>query len=326
MRSRPAPSAAADGHHGPSRLAGIFAGARLVLARPALRTPMLFGLAGGVLQRCGREWRPHSPTLSAAARPPWAWSWPPMLSGRPLGRCMFSRFVSPQTRLRLMGPLAFAACGVLCLFFWRPGLAVSLLILFVSGLCGCLPVGGQRRLRERGTARTAQPSLRRSPGRDKPGSGSIHDPGGGRCAALCPGGGDRRVRRCRRFGRTGGRGQRGRRSWLATADTISAEAQPQVRSRMPVPFWRVRAGVGGSSAPGQVAHGGSLLAGAGGGRRELSPRSGRAWRFPSGGCGRGWPGFSPRSGRAWRFPSGGCGRGSAEVQPQVRSRMNLPLA
>ena len=48
---------------------------------------------------------------------------------------MFSRFVAPPTRLRVMGPLAVAACAVLVLFFWRPGLPGSLLILFASGLC-----------------------------------------------------------------------------------------------------------------------------------------------------------------------------------------------
>jgi len=57
--------------------------------------------------------------------------------GQTLGAIMFSRFVSPPTRLRFMGPLAVATCGVLILFFLRPGLAVSLLILFASGVCGC---------------------------------------------------------------------------------------------------------------------------------------------------------------------------------------------
>ena len=34
-----------------------------------------------------------------------------------------------------MGPLAICACAVLVLFFWQPGLSVSLLILVASGLC-----------------------------------------------------------------------------------------------------------------------------------------------------------------------------------------------
>ncbi|MGH3179651.1 MAG: MFS transporter, partial [Streptosporangiaceae bacterium] len=41
VRARPAP--ASGGHHETSRLAGVIAGARLVFARPALRTPMFFG-------------------------------------------------------------------------------------------------------------------------------------------------------------------------------------------------------------------------------------------------------------------------------------------
>ena len=56
--------------------------------------------------------------------------------GQATGSIMFSRFVAPPTRLRVMGPLAVASCGVLVLFFAQPGLAVSLMILVASGLCG----------------------------------------------------------------------------------------------------------------------------------------------------------------------------------------------
>ncbi len=55
--------------------------------------------------------------------------------GQTAGAITFSRFVAPATRLRLMGPLAIAACAVLVLFFWKPDLYVSLLILVASGLC-----------------------------------------------------------------------------------------------------------------------------------------------------------------------------------------------
>ena len=55
--------------------------------------------------------------------------------GETAGAIVFSRFVAPPTRLRLMGPLAIAACGVLALFFWQPGLPGSLLILVASGVC-----------------------------------------------------------------------------------------------------------------------------------------------------------------------------------------------
>jgi MFS family permease len=54
--------------------------------------------------------------------------------GEAAGAVVFSRFLAPPTRLRVMGPSAVAACGVLALFFLRPGLPGSLLILFASGL------------------------------------------------------------------------------------------------------------------------------------------------------------------------------------------------
>ena len=57
-----------------------------------------------------------------------------MALGQTVGAIVFSRFVAPPTRLRVMGPLAVAACAVLALFFWQPGLPASLLILFASGL------------------------------------------------------------------------------------------------------------------------------------------------------------------------------------------------
>ncbi|MGH3232193.1 MAG: MFS transporter [Streptosporangiaceae bacterium] len=139
VRSRPAPAASADsdraaGHHEPSRLAGVFAGARLVFARPALRTPMLFGwLAAfynapeGVVTPLARDLHGGAVTvgviLAASAL------------GETAGAIVLSRFVAPPTRLRVMGPLGVAACAVLVLFFWQPSLPGSLLILVASGLC-----------------------------------------------------------------------------------------------------------------------------------------------------------------------------------------------
>lgn len=54
--------------------------------------------------------------------------------GETAGAIIFSRFVAPPVRLRFMGPLAVATCAVLILFACRPGLFLSLLILFASGL------------------------------------------------------------------------------------------------------------------------------------------------------------------------------------------------
>ena len=114
--------------------AGIIAGTRLVFTRPALRTPMLFGwlaafynapegVASPLARVVGGGAAAVGVILAASAL------------GETVGAIVFSRFVAPPTRLRVMGLLAIAACGVLALFFWQPGLPGSLLILVASGLC-----------------------------------------------------------------------------------------------------------------------------------------------------------------------------------------------
>jgi len=133
VRSRPAPTVAAAGHYEPGQLAGVFAGARLVFTRPALRIPMLFGwLAAfyaapeGVVTPLARDLGGGAAAVGVILAA--------MALGQTVGTIVFSRFVAPPTRLRVMGPLAVAACAVLALFCWQPGLPVSLLILFMSGL------------------------------------------------------------------------------------------------------------------------------------------------------------------------------------------------
>ncbi len=133
VRPRPAP-ATASGDRAPTRLAGIVAGAHLVLARPALRTPLLFGLLAAFYTAPEGVAAPLAHGLGGGARAVGVILAADAL-GQTAGAIMFSRFVAPRTRLRLMGPLAVAACAVLILFFWRPGLSVSLLILCASGLC-----------------------------------------------------------------------------------------------------------------------------------------------------------------------------------------------
>jgi predicted MFS family arabinose efflux permease len=127
------------GRRGPARsgrLAGAFSGARLVLATPALRTPMLYGwLAGfynapeGIAAPLARMLGGGSVTvglvLGAEA------------FGATAGAVAFSRLVDPPRRLRWMGPLAIAACGSLLLFAARPRLPAALAILAVSGVCAC---------------------------------------------------------------------------------------------------------------------------------------------------------------------------------------------
>jgi predicted MFS family arabinose efflux permease len=134
VRPRLAP-ATASADLAPSRPGGVLAGARFVLARPALRWPLLFGLLAAFYTAPEGVAAPLAHLLHGGAVAVGI-----ILAAAALGQVggaiMLSRFVAPPTRLRLMGPLAIAACGVLALFFAQPDLAVCLLILVTSGLCG----------------------------------------------------------------------------------------------------------------------------------------------------------------------------------------------
>ena len=180
-------------------------------ARPALRTPMVFGLLAAFYSAPEGVAAPLAGALGGGPAAVGVILAANSL-GQTAGAIAFSRFVAPPTRLRLMGPLAISACAVLVLFFWKPDLSISLLILVASGLCACLSAGRQRRLRGRGAARTAQPGLRPGPGHDEPEPGSSDDPGGGRSRTPLTGPGHRGMRRCRRRACGGGLGQRGPRS------------------------------------------------------------------------------------------------------------------
>jgi predicted MFS family arabinose efflux permease len=134
VQSRPAPIVAVGGQRRSSRLAALFAGARLVFARPALRTPMLFGFLAAFYNASEGVAAPLAGALGGGAAAVGVILAANSL-GETAGAVIFSRFLAPPTRLRLMGPLAIAACAVLILFFWKPELSASLLILFASGLC-----------------------------------------------------------------------------------------------------------------------------------------------------------------------------------------------
>jgi MFS family permease len=134
VRSRPAPARTASGPHQPSRLAGIFGGARLVFADSALRTPMLFGWLAAFYNAPEGVVTPLARALGGGAAAVGV-ILAAQAIGETAGAIILSRYVAPPTRLRLMGPLAVTTCAILVFFFWRPGLAVSLLILIASGLC-----------------------------------------------------------------------------------------------------------------------------------------------------------------------------------------------
>ena len=128
------PAAAGRRHHESSWPAGIFAGARIVFARPALRTPMVFGLLAAFYNAPEGVAAPLAGALGGGAAAVGVILAANSL-GQTAGAIAFSRFVAPPTRLRFMGPLAICACAVLVLFFWKPDLSISLLILVASGLC-----------------------------------------------------------------------------------------------------------------------------------------------------------------------------------------------
>jgi predicted MFS family arabinose efflux permease len=124
----PAPSGQAE------RGAGFFDGVRLVFSDPALRLPMLFGWLAAFYNAPEGVVTPLARSLGGGAV-----SVGVILAAQALGETggaiAFSRLVAPPTRLRLMGPLAIATSALLVLFAFRPSLGVSLLVLFISGLC-----------------------------------------------------------------------------------------------------------------------------------------------------------------------------------------------
>jgi len=134
VRRRPAPAAAAHPAGRGSRLTGIVAGTRLVFANRILRTTMLFGWLAAFYNAPEGVVTPLARALSGGALAVGVILAAQAL-GETTGAILFSRFVAPPTRLWFMGPLAVATPAVLVFFAWRPGLLLSLLILFASGLC-----------------------------------------------------------------------------------------------------------------------------------------------------------------------------------------------
>lgn len=130
--ARPAPSTKVSDEGATSRLSGV----RLVFANPALRTPMLLGwLAAfydapeGVAAPLGHSLGGGSVTVGLLL----AFE----VLGASVGSLAFGRAVTPARRLRVMGPLAVAACAVLMFFALSPPLVPDLLILAASGVFSC---------------------------------------------------------------------------------------------------------------------------------------------------------------------------------------------
>jgi MFS family permease len=120
-------------------LSGAGQGARLVFTDPRLRTPMLLGWMVAFVDIYEGIAAPLARSLGGGAVATGLILASGAL-GASVGAVMFSRMAGPATRLRLMGPLAIAACAVLTPFALRPGLVVALVILTASGALCCYQV------------------------------------------------------------------------------------------------------------------------------------------------------------------------------------------
>jgi MFS family permease len=130
-------SAAPDGRH--SLRGSLRDGIRLVFGNPYLRSLALFAWL------CTFYVVPEglaAPYATARGGGP---GWVGILLaagafGAASGAFVLGRFVQPDTRIRLMGPLAIAACSILLLCALRPGLVMSAVIFAASGFAGAYQV------------------------------------------------------------------------------------------------------------------------------------------------------------------------------------------
>jgi len=133
------PAAARPESVGPSPLARMRDGFRLIFGDRELSTLLLFG------------WLIALYTVPAGIAAPYA----ARLGGGPIATgaiiaCtalgtmlalpVFTRFVRPRQRINVMGPLATLTCGSLILIGLRPNLAISLVILLLSAAFGVYQV------------------------------------------------------------------------------------------------------------------------------------------------------------------------------------------
>ena len=134
VRRRPAAQAVPEGDTNVG--GGLMAALRLVFTSPALRIPMLLGWLAAFYQVSEGVSAPLAAALGGGAVAVGLILAAPAF-GATVGAIAFSRLVAPATRLRWMGPLAAAACGVLVLFVFGPPLPIALLLLGLSGLFDC---------------------------------------------------------------------------------------------------------------------------------------------------------------------------------------------
>jgi Major Facilitator Superfamily len=136
----PAPRVAASGVAASGeRDGGFAAAARAVFRNPWLRLPMFFGWLAAFYNAPEGVAAPLAGSLGGGAGTVGIILAAQVL-GEAAGMLVFSRLVRPAARLRWMGPLAVAACGVLVLVAVAPELAVVLAVLAASGAFGAYQI------------------------------------------------------------------------------------------------------------------------------------------------------------------------------------------
>ncbi len=137
VRARPAP--VADGDAPASMVGQLAAGARIIWRDPRLRSLVgMAWLAGFVIVPEGLA-APYADEIGEgtyaiglllAAHP----------AGIVIGAFALGRFVSPEHRQRLIGPLAVLAVLPLVGYALKPGLVVAIVLLLISGACAAYQV------------------------------------------------------------------------------------------------------------------------------------------------------------------------------------------
>jgi predicted MFS family arabinose efflux permease len=139
VHARPAARSESQGSAAATASPGLLAGLKLVFGDARLRIPMLYGWMYAFLDLHAGIAAPLAASVGGGALAVGV-----LLAASPLGASVgalgFSRLADPRQRLRLMRPLAIAACAVLVLFALRPGLPGMVLILIGSGLLSCYQV------------------------------------------------------------------------------------------------------------------------------------------------------------------------------------------
>jgi MFS family permease len=133
------PAAARPESAGPSPLARMRDGFRLVFGDRALSTLLLFGWLIALYTVPAGIAAPYAARLGGGPIATGA-----VIASTALGTMLalpvFTRFVRPRQRINVMGPLAILTCALLIPIGLRPDLAVSLVILLLSAAFGVYQV------------------------------------------------------------------------------------------------------------------------------------------------------------------------------------------